>query len=112
MVDILTKGRNGWEFYEAKSAAKVYKNKSTKVKKVKDVYIHDVAIQYYVLNGSGLDISSAFLVHINNQYVRQGPLEVDKLFSFADLTETAIEAQNEVVNKLGTIRKILNEGEP
>ncbi len=109
MVDILTKGRNGWEFYEVKSAAKIYKNKSTKVK---DVYINDVAIQYYVLKGSGLDISSAFLVHINNQYVRQGPLEVNKLFSFADLTETAIKAQNEVVDELGTIREVLNGGEP
>jgi len=109
MVDILTKGRNGWEFYEVKSASDVYKNKSTKVK---DVYINDVAIQYYVLKGSGLDISSAFLVHINNQYARQGPLEVNKLFSFADLTETAIEAQNEVVDELGTIREVLNEGEP
>jgi len=109
MVDILTKGRNGWEFYEVKSASVVYKNKSTKVK---DVYINDVAIQYYVLKGSGLDISSAFLVHINNQYARQGPLEVNKLFSFADLTETAIEAQNEVVDELGTIREVLNEGEP
>ena len=109
MVDILTKGRNGWEFYEVKSASDVYANKS---KIVKDVFLHDLAIQYYVLKGSGLDISSAFLVHINNQYVRQGPLEVDKLFSFADLTETAIEAQNEVVDELGTIREVLNEGEP
>ena len=109
MVDILTKGRNGWEFYEVKSSSDVYKNKSTNVQ---DVYINDVAIQYYVLKGSGLDISSAFLVHINNQYVRQGPLEVDKLFSFADLTETALEAQNEVVDELGTIREVLNGGEP
>ena len=109
MVDILTQGKNGWKFYEVKSASDVYKNKSTKVK---DVYVNDVAIQYYVLKGSGLDISSAFLVHINNQYVRQGSLEVDKLFSFADLTETAIEAQNEVVDELGTIREVLNGGEP
>ena len=78
MVDILTKGKNGWEIYEVKSAAKVYKNKSNKVQ---DVYINDVAIQYYVLKGSGLDISKVFLVHINNQYVRQGPLDIKKLFS-------------------------------
>ena len=109
MVDILNKGKNGWDFYEVKSATDIYKDQ---LLNVKDVYVKDVAIQYYVLKGSGLDISSAFLVHINNQYVRQGPLEVDKLFSFADLTETAIEAQNEVVDELGTIREVLNEGEP
>ena len=109
MVDILTKGKNGWEIYEVKSAAKVYKNKSNKVQ---DVYVNDVAIQYYVLKGSGLDISKVFLVHINNQYVRQGPLEIDELFLFADLTEPVIEAQNVVVDELGRIREVLNRGEP
>ena len=109
MVDILTKGRNGWEFYEVKSSSDVYKNKSTNVQ---DVYINDVAIQYYVLKGSGLDISSAFLVHINNQYVRQGPLEVDNLFSFADLTEEVVDNQIEVNGQLEVMRDVLCRDEP
>jgi len=109
MVDILTKGRNGWEFYEVKSASDVYANKS---KIVKDVFLHDLAIQYYVLKGSGLDIFSAFLVHINNQYVRQGPLEVDKLFSIVDLTKEVAENQIEVNGQLEVMRDVLCGDEP
>ena len=101
MVDILTKGKNGWEFYEVKSTTTV-----------KNVYVDDVAIQYYVLKGSGLDISSSFLVHINNQYVRQGPLEIEKLFSIVDLTEAAIDAQKDVVDELKTMREALDGDEP
>jgi len=109
MVDILTKGINGWKFYEVKSASDVYKNKSTKIK---DVYINDVAIQYYVLKGSGLDISSAFLVHINNQYVRQGSLKIDELFSIVDLTEEVIGNQIEVNRQLEVMRDVLCGDEP
>ena len=109
MVDILTKDKNGWNFYEVKSASDVYKNKSTKIK---DVYINDLAIQYYVLKGSGLDISSAFLVHINNQYVRQGSLEIDKLFSIVDLTEEVVDNQIEVNGQLEVMRDVLCGDEP
>ena len=110
MVDILTKGKNGWEFYEVKSAASVY-NTSSEVK-IKDIYVNDIAIQYYVLKGSGLDISSSFLVHINGQYVRQGPLEKEKLFSIVDLTEDTIDAQKGIVDELKTIREALGGDEP
>jgi hypothetical protein len=110
MVDILTKGDNGWEFYEVKSVANVY-NASSEVK-IKEIYVNDIAIQYYVLKGSGLDISSSFLVHINNQYVRQGPLDKKKLFSIVDLTEDAIGTQSKIDDELGTVRKVLDGDEP
>tara|TARA_Y100001934_G_scaffold106907_1_gene131395 strand:+ start:259 stop:1773 length:1515 start_codon:yes stop_codon:yes gene_type:complete len=109
MVDILTKGKNGWEFYEVKSAAKVYENNSIKIK---DVYINDLAIQYYVLKGSGLNIASSFLVHINNQYVRQGLLEIEKLFAIVDLTKDVLGKQIEVAGQLKVMRDVLCADEP
>ena len=109
MVDILTKGRNGWEFYEVKSASDVYKDQ---LLNVKDVYVKDVAIQYYALKGSGLDIASAFLVHIDSKYVRRGSLEVDQLFAKRELTDEVVEMQREVIEELGAIRKTLGGNEP
>ena len=73
---------------------------------IKDVYINDLAIQYYVLKGSGLNIASSFLVHINNQYVRQGSLEIDKLFSIVDLTEEVVGNQIEVNGQLEDTSKV------
>ena len=110
MVDILHQGGNGWEFYEVKSASDVYRKK--KAGGVKSVFLNDLAIQYYVLKGSGLDILSASLIHINSKYVRDGALEIDQLFSIADLTETVIGGQNDVSQELSKIRKALNNDQP
>ena len=59
-ADIINKGQKGWDLYEVKGSTGV-----------KDIYLDDVAIQYYVLQKSGLPINNAFIVYVNNQYVRK-----------------------------------------
>ncbi len=100
-MDILHKGNDGWEIYEVKSSTEV-----------KDVYYDDVALQYYVLSGCGLNISKAFLVHINNEYVRQGDIDVDQLFFIEDLTGEVIEKQNFVASEVLKMKEMLGTGEP
>ena len=70
------------EIYEVKSSTDV-----------KDVYLNDASIQYYILKGLGYDVKSVNVVHINNKYVRQGDLEIDKLFSIVDVSEEVLELQ-------------------
>ncbi len=100
-VDILQKGVEGWEIYEVKNATKI-----------KDVYLNDAAVQHYILKGTGLPISKAFLVHINNQYVRQGEIEVDKLFTIQDLTDTVVEKQGYVEDEIKKMREMLRSEQP
>ncbi len=100
-VDILHKGKEGWEIYEVKNSTKI-----------KDVYLNDVAVQHYILKGAGLLISKAFLVHINNQYVRQGEIEVDKLFTIQDLTDTVVEKQGYVEDEIKKMRETLRSEQP
>ena len=57
-VNILHRGKNGWELYEVKNSTGF-----------KDIYHPDISVQFYVLNGAGIPVTRAFLVHINNQYV-------------------------------------------
>ena len=95
-VDILHKGKNGWEIYEVKSATEI-----------KDIYIGDVAVQYYVLKGTGLPISRAYLVYINNQYVRYGEIEVDKLFIIEDITEAIEQKQGFIEEEIQKMREVL-----
>ena len=52
-VDILRKTKKGWEIYEVKGSTEV-----------KDIYYDDVAIQYYVLKGSG-PMSFKIIWHID-----------------------------------------------
>jgi hypothetical protein len=100
-ADILHKGKNGWQIYEVKTSTSV-----------KDVNINDVAIQYYVLNGSGLAVSEVFLVYINNQYVKNGAIEVEKLFTTEDLTDIVFEKQGFVESEAIRMRKMLAGGLP
>ncbi|MEA3417119.1 MAG: DUF2779 domain-containing protein [Thermodesulfobacteriota bacterium] len=100
-VDILRKTKKGWEIYEVKGSTGV-----------KDIYYDDVAIQYYVLKGSGLTVAKASLVHINNQYVRHGEIEIDKLFTIEDLTVDIIAKQEFVKGEILKMRKMLNDDEP
>jgi len=61
-VDILERLDEGhWNLIEVKSSTSV-----------KDVYKPDLGIQYFVLNGVGLKISQAGILHINNDYVYDG----------------------------------------
>jgi hypothetical protein len=76
---------------------------------VKDVHLPDVAIQYHVLQGSGLDINRAFLLFINNQYVYDGNnLDLENFFSSFDVTNQALSLQNEITLGIAEHKEMLN----
>jgi hypothetical protein len=100
-VDVLHRGNRGWELYEVKSSTEV-----------KDVYRNDIAVQYHVVTGAGITVSSAALIHIDRRYVRKGGIEVDKLFAINDLTVSVMEKQGMVTAELGRMRERLKNGLP
>ncbi len=100
-ADILHRGENGWELYEVKSATEV-----------KTVNYQDIAVQYYVLNGAGIQPCKVCLVHINNQYVRSGDIDVDNLFTISDLTDDIVAMQPGVPHHIAAMRTMLETGEP
>ncbi|MBV5327364.1 MAG: DUF2779 domain-containing protein [Chlorobium sp.] len=100
-VDILHKGESGWEIYEVKSSTEC-----------KEVYLNDIAVQCYVAAGSGIQITRACLVHINNRYVRYGNIEVEKLFTILDVTERILTRQANVPDKLTAMREPLGQDMP
>lgn len=103
MVDILRVLSNGEvEIVEVKSATSV-----------KEQYYDDVAFQYYVLTKCGYKVAKASLMHINNQYVRRGDIDVQQLFIVEDITEKAIAKQEEIEPNLECFVRISNqEDEP
>lgn len=101
MVDILHKGRGGWELYEVKASTHV-----------KAIHENDVAIQYYVLTGSGLALKKASLVHINNQYIRGKDLDINQLFTIENITKTTKSKQEFVKKELKRIRRAIKKDEP
>ena len=79
---------------------------------MKDVYYDDVAFQYYVLKSTGLPVSKVSLVHLNNEYVKDGDIEVDRLFTIQDLTEVAKEQEQIVSEELQKQREMLTGALP
>ncbi|RPI76746.1 MAG: DUF2779 domain-containing protein [Desulfobacteraceae bacterium] len=95
-VDLLHKTGRTWRIYEVKNSTEV-----------KAEHEQDAAIQYYVLKGNGIDVSHAYIVHINKNYVRQGDLEVRKLFSIQDITPQVKDLQASVKKELGMQKKVI-----
>ena len=84
-VDILHKTEGGYEIYEVKSSTEI-----------KDVYLWDVAYQRWVLEQSGLKIVGTYIAYIDNTYVRQGDIDVHKLFAVKDVSEAILPYYGEV----------------
>ncbi|WP_010256806.1 DUF2779 domain-containing protein [Treponema primitia] len=97
-VDILRKFKNAVEIVEVKSSTEI-----------KPVYIDDMAFQYYVLSGCGLGVKKISLMHINNRYVRQGNLDLKKLFTIEDCTPEVIAKQKDMEKQIADIKLIAGQ---
>jgi hypothetical protein len=64
------------------------------------------------MTGAGLPISRVFVVHVNNEYVRQGEIEVEKLFHKEDITTIAKEKQSFIGEEIERQRAMLKGDMP
>jgi len=75
--DILNPAGTGeWDIIEVKSSASV-----------KDINSWDVAFQRLCCQSLGMEIRACKVARINNQYVRQGEIDPQRLFTIEDVTE-------------------------
>jgi hypothetical protein len=68
-------GENEVDLYEIKASTKA-----------KPEHEFDLAFQTAILEGAGLKVRNIYVIHVNNQYVRNGPIEADKLTATTDIT--------------------------
>ena len=97
-VDILVRDGDTWQIHEVKMGTGV-----------KPVNLDDVAIQQYVLAGCGLTVSRAFLVHINNSYLRKGEIKLNKLFTSVDISRKVAARQQSMPEIVGELRGSIRE---
>ncbi|QXE87349.1 DUF2779 domain-containing protein [Geomonas nitrogeniifigens] len=95
-VDLLRKRVKGWELYEAKAGTSV-----------KDVYLLDSALQYFVLAGAGVPLGKAYVVHVNTEYVREGDVDLGSLLTCQNVTKEVKGLQAEVRNSTQKMRAAL-----
>lgn len=97
-LDVLVKDMDGWGAYEVKGSTEV-----------KEYYYQDTAFQYYVITRSGFPLEDISLVHVNREYVRQGPLDPDKLFSIVPVTAEALRRQESIIKDIARYRQVLSQ---
>lgn len=95
-VDILVRHEDGWKAYEVKSTLDV-----------KETHVLDASIQYHVITQSGVSLSDIAIVHLNRDYVKQGPLEIGKLFVIESILEEVLEQQEFVQKQVPLLKAVL-----
>jgi len=79
---------------------------------LKEEYILDAAIQYYILIGAGIKVTQVCLAHLNKEYVYPGgEYNFKQLFTVDDITRETQALQPEIENSLKSMRLCLAESD-
>ena len=101
-VDILHRVEGGYEIYEVKSSTEADK----------EIYAWDVAFQKWVLENCGITVKGTYLVCINNEYVRQGDIDIQQLFKVNDISEAVDREYPDVATNVKAAKDDLDGGQP
>lgn len=93
-IDILVKEGNKWIIYEVKSSTSV-----------KEYHFNDAAFQYYVISNN-IPVKDAFVVCLNNKYVRNGDIDIKQLFIMESVLERALDLQDEIKTNVIEYKKL------
>lgn len=99
-MDVLHRDSEGWKAIEVKGSTKL-----------KDYYLDDTAVQYFVITKSGLELADISVAYIYNKYVKQGEIEPEKLFKIESVFDTAKEKQEEVAANIENFKEIISQNE-
>jgi len=93
--------KDEWDIIEVKGSTKV-----------KEKQVHDLSFQKYVYEQSGLKIRKCFVLHINNDYVKNGNIDPKKFFIQDDVTDEVIEAVIGIQKRIDDMLKIIEYKDP
>ncbi len=106
IADIIVKYEDGlsrrsaakpeWNIYEVKSSTSI-----------SETYLNDAALQYYVLSNAGLKINDFSIIYINNQYVREGDLDLIKLFNIESVLQLILPLQDFVIENVERFKNVI-----
>jgi hypothetical protein len=98
MTDVLqfNPAVDAWDIFEVKGSTSV-----------KDTHLHDVTFQALAFERAGYKIGATTVIHINNSYVRRGPIDAPGLLTVSDVSEQSIALRDEVATKIDKAKAVL-----
>lgn len=94
----------GWELYEVKACNDVKR-------KEPHHHVNDLAFQKSVIEKSGITIVRSSVIHLNGEYHKNGKINHQKLFVFADITDEVNVAQERIEEQMQDIKQYLQMDE-
>ena len=88
------------DLYEIKSSTRV-----------KPDHLYDLAFQKTVLEGNGFTVRNVSVIHVNNQYVREGEVNPKELTTFADVTDEVNEIALKTPEYMQAALKVATQAE-
>ena len=85
-VDILRRSPNGWEVYEVKSSSVNPENQKS-IDEAINEYLSDVSYQVWLLRQRDINVTGAYIILLNSNYILDGELDVQRLFYKINVTE-------------------------
>ena len=95
-LDILVKHDEGWKAYEVKSSTSI-----------SETNLKDAAIQYYTIKNSGIDLKDISIVYINNQYIKDGELDIHQLFTIESVYDQVLDFLPRIPNEVRRLKHII-----
>ncbi len=95
-IDILTFDGIDYRAYEVKSSTSI-----------SEAHILDASVQFYIISNCGVNLKDISVIHLNNQYVRAGELNVKELFKIESILAQVLEKQRSIPNNIKTFKEIL-----
>jgi hypothetical protein len=89
-----------WDIVEVKSSTGV-----------KNVHIDDVSFQKHCCDRRGIKIKNCFLLHIDNQYIKEGEIDPAGLFTMQDITTEVGEALIGIEERIAQIIEVISAKE-
>lgn len=97
-VDVLERlGGGGWGLREVKAASRP-----------KEIYVEDVALQRWVVEGAGTRVASVELIHVNPAFERgEGDIALERFFSRVDLSDAVAEFSSQLPRLVDAFRGVV-----
>jgi hypothetical protein len=98
-VDLMNQTNDGWDMYEVKS---------TSQKKLKPYHKEDASFQWYVLSQvEELKMNNAYVITINGDYLKDGRIDLEKLFTRHNITKEVNDHLAIVPNEINKMQGII-----
>ncbi len=107
-TDILKKNENGWDLYEIKATGEIRDKKGN----FEGKYIKDIAIQSYIAESCGINLTSINVVYINKEFEYLKNQDYQDLDKFENITDEVRKEKENIIKDIKGLKLLAEKNFP